>query len=98
MSYNEKPIGFLLKGVFVPFEQVTFPLAGRTDEVIAVFSRDQLDVLIEALHSLYDWALDACHQGTGNPFEPGRPWHLHMSTWEQADELLPDIAKVLGYE
>jgi hypothetical protein len=47
------------------------------------------------LEELLWWAVDACEQGTGQsittPF-----WHAHMSTWEEAEELLPRVAGVLG--
>lgn len=49
----------------------------------------------ELLAELYDWALDACHQGAGAPMtEPA--WHGFTSTWEDADDLLPRVAAALG--
>lgn len=48
------------------------------------------------LAELYEWALDACHQGTGQPFQEHPRWHMCISTWEQADELLPRIAAALA--
>lgn len=47
------------------------------------------------LAELYEWALDAAHQGTGQPMTT-RGWHAFMSTWEEADELLPRVAAYLG--
>lgn len=43
------------------------------------------------LHELYEWALDACSQGSGNTFRETPTWHNFMSTWEWADELLPRV-------
>jgi hypothetical protein len=48
------------------------------------------------LEELYEWALDACHQGSGSPFQSEPTWHNFMSTWEEADELLPRVAKAIG--
>lgn len=46
------------------------------------------------LMELYEWSLDACHQGSGAPF--GSPqWHCYISTWEEADELLPRVLAFL---
>ena len=58
---------------------------------------DRESELADALDELLDWALDACHQGTGQPFGT-KGWHMCMTTWEQADELLPRVARLLGKE
>jgi hypothetical protein len=47
------------------------------------------------LSELLTWAYDACLQGTGNEFGTPR-WHINMSTWEEADDLLPEIAALLA--
>jgi len=47
------------------------------------------------LEELYEWALDACYQGAGEPITAPR-WHMNISTWEDADDLLPKVAKFLG--
>lgn len=60
-------------------------------------SDDQLDTRAicgddrALLRELYEWALDACHQGTGEPFQSTPTWHAFTSTWEYADELLPRV-------
>lgn len=48
------------------------------------------------LRELLEWALDACHQGTGSPFGGGPGWHLFESTYEDAEDLLPRVAEHLG--
>ena len=50
------------------------------------------------LGELYHWALDACHQGTGEAFQSSPTWHVFMSTWEEADELLPRVHDALVAE
>ena len=50
------------------------------------------------LRELLEWAMDACHQGAGAPIEPGTAWHGFLSTWEDAEELLPRVADRLGLE
>lgn len=61
-----------------------------------LLATDRANVKLHGLLvELYNWAEDACEQGTGQPRgEPG--WHSFISTWEEADELLPRVAKALG--
>ena len=49
-----------------------------------------------ALEELLSWALDACHQGAGESFMSSPVWHGFLSTWEDAEELLPRVAALLG--
>lgn len=48
-----------------------------------------------ALVEMLSWAEDACEQGTGNRFQGSPGWHNFMSTWEEADVLLPRTAELL---
>ena len=61
----------------------------------AVAQAERLNTL---LGELYHWALDACHQGTGEPFQSSSTWHMFMSTWEEANELLPRVRDALVAE
>ena len=57
------------------------------------------DRLREALAEVHEWALDAYHQGTDEEFEfaaSNGGTYTCLSTWEEADELLPRIAALLG--
>lgn len=56
---------------------------------------DELATATALLRDLHEWALDACHQGAGEPFQASPTWHMFMSTWEHADELLPQVAEWL---
>ena len=48
------------------------------------------DALLSSLDELWDWAIDACGQGTNSDLHDPT-WHMFMSTWEHADELLPRV-------
>ena len=48
------------------------------------------DALLSSLDELWDWAIDACVQGTNSDLRDPT-WHMFMSTWEHADELLPRV-------
>lgn len=48
------------------------------------------------LRELLEWALNACHQGAGKAFMEDNVWHGFLSTWEDAEELLPRVAASLG--
>lgn len=41
------------------------------------------------------WALDACDQATDG-YKSGPGWHYFMSTWEQAEDVLPRFARAIG--
>jgi hypothetical protein len=51
---------------------------------------------LDLLAELHTWALEACHQGAGSPLGSSPSWHLFLSTWEEADELLPRIERFLA--
>jgi hypothetical protein len=48
------------------------------------------------LSELYKWALDACAQGTGTEFGAPEWNHMFISTWEDAEDLLPRVAAVVA--
>ena len=73
------------------------------DERGARTPRVAIEILREAvathnlLVDLYEWALDACEQGGGGgPFGLDVAWHSFISTWEDADELLPRVRVAIG--
>ncbi len=43
------------------------------------------------LHELLDAYVDACWQGTGNEPLSSPSWHNFLSTYEDADELIPRV-------
>lgn len=56
----------------------------------------EVGVLKAKLRELYEWGLDACLQGTGHEFD-GPEWHNYcISTWEHADDLLPEVRELLN--
>jgi hypothetical protein len=57
--------------------------------------RAERDEARALLGELLDWAIDACHQGSGNAFGSSPTWHNFISTWEDADELLPRVTDAL---
>lgn len=58
---------------------------------------ERLQELEAAAAELHEWAIDACCQGTetDGPFGDDNCWHAFMSTWEQADEMLPRLAPIV---
>lgn len=75
-------------------EQNLAPVAAL--DVIEQRLAPAFEKLHAALEDLYEWSLDACHQGAGKPFASDSTWHGFLSTWEDADDLLPRVAAVLG--
>lgn len=49
----------------------------------------------ELLVELHQWALDACRQGTGVEPLSSPGWHMYLSVWEEAGELLPRVGRFL---
>ena len=48
------------------------------------------------LTELFEWAKWACLQGTGTEYGTPEWDHLFISTWEDADDILPKVAEHLG--
>ena len=70
-------------------------LADRQDAAAAQLRqldriKAERDALLSSLDELWDWAIDACGQGTNSDLHDPT-WHMFMSTWEHADELLPRV-------
>lgn len=47
------------------------------------------------LAELLDAYIDACHQGSGNEPLSSPTWHNFLSTYEEADELIPRVQTFL---
>lgn len=59
------------------------------------FIRSDVEKLENMLQRLLDAYIDACHQGTGEEplSKPG--WHMFLSTYEEAEDLIPEVRKLL---
>ena len=58
------------------------PVQGATSEA-------EQKLLLDLLQELLDAYIDACAQGTGVEPLSSPSWHMYISTYEEADELIP---------
>lgn len=52
---------------------------------------------VDLLRKLYEWSLSAFHQGTGTEFWSPERYHMFISTWEDAEDILPLVREYLRY-
>lgn len=86
-----------------PVQEPADPQRARLNEVNRRHTGEALAAVIEdraaaiaLLAELAEWAVDACQQGAGgDPFNGPPGWDACLSTWEEADELLPRVAEFL---
>lgn len=60
-----------------------------------LYSEEHVSKLRALAAELLDAYIDACHQGSGNEPLSSPTWHNFISTWEEADELIPRAREIL---